>query len=77
MGAVLGSGSNAMPRCLPPSYGQTGTGSFPYVIMLRSGSEVYDVGTPRVSSPRSGGKTYFSPCRRNSSSAVKFGRFFR
>ena len=59
------------------SYGQTGLGSFPGVIMLRSGSAAYDVGTPRVSPPRSGGKTYFSPCRRNSSSALKFGRFFR
>ena len=77
MGAVLYSGSNAMPRCLHSSYGQTGLGSFPCVIILRSGSAAYYVGTPRVSSPRSGGKTYFSPWRRNSSSALKFGRFFR
>src|ERR1039458_8719841 len=76
MGAVLYSGSKEMPRCLPSSYGQTGIGSFPCAIILRSGSAAYDVGTPRVSSPSSGGKTYFSPRRRNSSSAPKFGRFF-
>src|ERR1035438_10052799 len=60
MGAVLYSGSKEMPRCLLSSYGQTGIGSFPCAIILRSGSAAYDVGTPRVSSPRSGGKTYFS-----------------
>jgi len=76
MGAVLYSGSNAMPRCLPSSHGQTGPGSFPCAIIPRSGLAAYDVGTPQVSSPRSGGKTYFSPWRRNSSSALKFGRFF-
>lgn len=59
-GAVLYIGSNATPRCGPSAYGQTGTSLSPCVILPWSGSEAYDVGTPRVTSPRSGGKTYFS-----------------